>query len=689
MNSLQERLLPFMNPLLANSVRPDFDTVSITDFEPALEQVLKENRQLVSELISKGASTWDSLAYPLEEADDRLNKIWAVVSHYNSVLNSDELREIYKRLISLLTDYNTEMGQNVALYQAYQKLADRDDFSSLSQAQQQSIKHILRGFKLSGVALPESDKQTYSELKKKLSSLSNAFSENVLDATQAWTLHIDNKDQLPGLPDSTLQLLASLAKENDHESGYLLTLDAPCYLPVMTYCEDASIREKMYEAFMTRASEQGPDAGKWDNSKTIQDIMTARQALAKLLSFDNYAHQSLATKMAGSVEEVVTFLEQLADKGAEFAKQELEDLKAFAKQESGSDVFNIWDTAFYAEKLKQERFDISQEALRPYFPAPTVLNGLFEIVKRLFNIDVIAKPDVSSCHPDSCYYSIFSEGQEVAGFYLDLYARKNKRGGAWMSDCRSRRRLADGSIQLPIAFLVCNFTPPVDGKPSLLTHNEVTTLFHEFGHGLHHMLTTVDVAAVSGISGVPWDVVELPSQFLENWCWQEESLAMMSEHFETGEHLPKDMLDKMLAAKYFQNGMMMMRQIEFSLFDFLLHRDFSEKENNDVLALMESVRSKVAVIKPPEYTRFSHAFSHIFSGGYAAGYYSYKWAEVLAADAFSRFEEEGIFNPETGLDYKQQILEKGGSLEAVDMFVNFRGRKPSVDPLLKQAGMKV
>jgi oligopeptidase A len=689
MNPLRERLLPSMNSLLTDSVRPDFDAIAITDFEPAIEQVLKENRQLVSDLIAKGVDSWDELAFPLEEADDHLNKVWAVISHYNSVLNSDELREIYKRIIALLTDYNTELGQNFELYQAYQRLADRDDFSSLSQAHQQSIKHILRSFKLSGVGLHDAEKEKYSELKKKLSSLSNVFSENVLDATQAWTFHIESKDLLPGLPESALQLLASLAKESDHESGYLLTLDAPCYLPVMTYCEDTSIREKMYEAFMTRASDQGPHAGKWDNSETIHEILVARQAVSKLLSFDNYAEQSLATKMAGSVSEVVEFLEQLADKGSAFAKQELEDLKAFAKEESGSDEFNVWDSAFYAEKLKQKRFDISQEELRPYFPAPTVLHGLFEIVKRLFNIEVVAKPEVSSFHPDACYYSIYSEGEEIAGFYLDLYARKNKRGGAWMADCRCRRRLADGSIQMPVAFLVCNFTPPVDGKPSLLTHNEVTTLFHEFGHGLHHMLTTIEVAGVSGISGVPWDVVELPSQFLENWCWQEESLAMMSQHHETGEPLPKAMLDKMLEAKHFQNGMMMMRQIEFSLFDFLLHRDFTETENNDVLALMDYVRNKVAVLKPPEYSRFSHAFSHIFSGGYAAGYYSYKWAEVLAADAFSRFEEEGIFNTQTGLDYKEQILQKGGSLDAMDMFVNFRGRKPSVDSLLKQAGMKV
>ena len=678
-----------MNPLLTDAIRPDFNAISIADFEPAVEQVLSDNRQLIAELIANGADTWESLAYKLEEADDRLNKVWSVVSHYNAVLNSDELREIYKRLIALLTDYNTERGQNVELYQAYQRLADRADFETLGQAQKQSIKHILRSFKLSGVALPADAKAEYSELRKKLSTLTNVFSENVLDATQAWNWHFEDKTALPGLPESTLQLLASLAKENGYDSGYLLTLDAPCYLPVMIYCDDATIREKIYQAFTTRASDQGPHAGQWDNSQTIQEILIARQALAKLLSFDNFAEKSLATKMAGSVDEVVEFLEQLADKAGAVAKQEFEELKAFARSISGSDEFNIWDSAYYAEKLKQQRFDISQEELRPYFPVPVVLDGLFEIVKRLFAIDVKLRSDVSTFHDDAHYYSIYSQGKEIAGFYLDLYARKNKRGGAWMADCRIRRKLADGSIQLPVAFLVCNFTPPVDGQPSLLTHSEVTTLFHEFGHGLHHMLTTVEVAGVSGIAGVPWDVVELPSQFLENWCWQVDALPLMSQHYQTGEPLPKAMLDKLLEAKYFQSGMAMMRQIEFALFDFLLHRDFSEQENNDVLALLDYVREKVAVMKPPVYTRFSHAFSHIFAGGYAAGYYSYKWAEVLAADAFSRFEEEGIFNPQTGMEYKECILEQGGALEAIDMFVNFRGRKPSVDPLLRQAGIKV
>jgi oligopeptidase A len=681
-----------MNPLLLETALPPFDQISINHFEPAIDEVLKDGRHLVEQLIEQGANTWDTLAYPIECADDRLNNIWSTVSHYNAVLNSDELREIYKRLISKLTEYQTEMGQNTQLCEAFQQLADSDEFEALNVAQKQSIKHVLRGFHLSGVSLPEDQKQQYSVLKNELSTLTNNFSENVLDATQAWTQYIEDKSALAGLPESALQLLESLAKEQGHSTGYLITLDAPSYIPVMTYCDDAKLREKLYEAYLTRASDQGPNAGKWDNSNNIQQILCARQSLAKLLSFDNYAERSLATKMAQSPDQVIKFLEQLADKGLNVAKQEIDELKAFAKSEYGLEKLNSWDTTYYSEKLRQQRFNISQEDLKPYFPVSVVLQGMFDIVEKLFDIKVTENPKVATFHEDARYFSISSGGEEIAGFFLDMFARKNKRGGAWMADCRVRRRLSDGSLQLPVAFLACNFTPPVDdesGKSadSLLTHNEVTTLFHEFGHGLHHMLTKIEVAGVSGIAGVPWDVVELPSQFLENWCWQEESIAMISQHHETGESLPKDMLDKMLAAKHFQSGLMMMRQLEFALFDFLLHRDFSVDTDFDVLALLEGVRDKVSVLRPPEYARFSHSFSHIFAGGYAAGYYSYKWAEVLAADVFSRFEDDGVFNVKTGQDYKQKILEVGGSLEAMDMFVNFRGREPSVEPLLKQAGI--
>ena len=682
-----------MNPLLADAALPLFDQIKLEHFEPALDKVLSDSRELVDTLLNKKRFTWQDFVYPLESADDRLNNVWSVISHYNSVLNSDELREIYKRLIAKLTEYSTEMGQNKDLYDAYQSLADSDEYQTLNQAQKQAIKHTIRGFKLSGVALEDAEKEEYSKLKKEMSELTNSFSENVLDATQSWTLYFEDESALKGLPESALQLLESQAKAQGHESGYLITLDIPSYLPVMTYCDDASIREKLYQAYLTRASDQGPDAGKWDNSENIQRIMSCRQSLAKLLSFDNHAERSLATKMADTPEEVVEFLEQLSEKAIDYARKEVEELKAFMMEEYGVSELNSWDVAYYSEKLRQARFDISQEELKPYFPVPVVIQGMFDVVGKLFGIEVKERPDVNTFHQDARYYSIYSEGEEVAGFYLDIYARKDKRGGAWMADCRARRRLDDGSLQMPVAFLVCNFTPPVlDEKgelaDSLLTHNEVTTLFHEFGHGLHHMLTKVEVAGVSGISGVPWDVVELPSQFLENWCWQEESIGMISRHHQTGEALPKALLDKMLAAKHFQSGMMMMRQLEFALFDFILHRDFAA-DNTDVLAILESVRDRVAVIKPPAYTRFSHSFSHIFAGGYSAGYYSYKWAEVLAADAFSRFEEEGIFNSETGRDYRQKVLEVGGSIEAIDMFTNFRGRKPSVEPLLKQAGITV
>jgi len=677
-----------MNPLLSETALPLFEQIKIENFEPAIDEILSDNRKLIKRLLAASSATWDSLVYPLESANDRLNNVWSVISHYNAVLNSDALRDIYKRIISKLTEYQTEVGQNEALFQAYKRLAESAEYATLNGPQKKVIDNSLRDFKLSGIGLNAEDKQQYSELKQMLSSLTNHFSENVLDATQGWTKYIETSEQLAGLPDSALQLLSSLAKEQGHESGYLLTLDIPSYLPVMTYCENAELREELYKAYLTRASDQGPNAGKWDNSENIQKIMSTRQTLAKLLSFDNYAQRSLATKMADSVDEVMTFLEQLADKAFPVAKKEFSELEVYAKETFGQASLESWDVAFYSEKLRQERFDVSQEELKPYFPVPVVLNGMFEVAKRLFDIEVKARPDIKTCHADSHYYSIYVNGQEVSGFYLDLYARKNKRGGAWMADCRVRRRLADGSLQLPVANLVCNFTPPVEGNDSLLTHNEVTTLFHEFGHGLHHMLTQIEAADVSGIAGVPWDVVELPSQFLENWCWQEESIPLISRHFETGESLPKALLDKMLAAKYFQGGMAMMRQLEFSMFDFQLHRDFSEADQTDVLDLINTIRKKVSVKLPPEYTRFSHAFSHIFSGGYAAGYYSYKWAEVLAADAFSRFEEEGIFNKETGESYKHEILEVGGSKDAMDMFVAFRGRKPSVDPLLKQAGIQ-
>ncbi len=674
------------NPLLQNTALPAFDLIDIEQFEPAIDQILADNRALMSERILNAERTWDDLVYPLESADDRLNNAWSVVSHYNSVLNSDALREIYKRLVAKLTDYQTEIGQNRDLFEAYKAVAESESFASLSGPQKKAIENTLRDFRLAGVDLDADKKQQYSNLKKELSALSNQFSENVLDATQGWNKWFDDKTLLPGLPDSALDLFASLAREQGKEGGYLLTLDIPCYLPLMTYCDDRELREELYIAYTTRASDQGPNAGQWDNSDIITKLLERRQELARLLGFKNYAERSLATKMAGSVDEVVDFLRQLADKSFSVAKAEFKELSAFAKQQGGPDQLEMWDIAYYAEKLRQARYDLSQEALRPYFPAPVVINGLFAVVKKLFDVEVAVASDVKTYHPDVNYYRIFKDGEEIAGFYFDIYSRKNKRGGAWMADCRVRRNLDDGHVQRPVAFLTCNFTPPVDGEPSLLTHDEVTTLFHEFGHGLHHMLTRVDVADVSGINGVPWDVVELPSQFLENWCWQPESIGLISAHYQTGEPLPADMLEKMLKAKNFQSGMQMVRQIEFALFDFLLHRDF-EAGKTDVLQLLDEVRSEVSVKLPPAYSRFTHSFSHIFAGGYAAGYYSYKWAEVLSADAFSRFEEEGIFAPHVGEAFLEEILQVGGSRDALEMFEAFRGRAPSVEPLLTHSGI--
>ncbi len=676
------------NPLLQSSQLPDFAAIKLEHFEPAITSLLAESRDLVKRLEQVDAPDWHNFALPLEEANDRISNAWSVISHYNGVLNSDALRDIYQRLVAELTAFQTEFGQNEALFKAYEALAQSEAFEQYSEAQKTAVEHALRDFKLAGVALPPAEKQRFADIKKRLSELSTRFSENVLDATQGWTKYFEDADALPGVPESALSLLAQQAKQQGKESGYLITLDFPSYLPILMYCENRALREEVYEAFATRASDVGPNAGKWDNTPLITEILTLRQELSSLLGFANYAERSLATKMADTVDEVVEFLDDLANKSVVMARNEFAELEAFARELDGLESLESWDVTYYAEKLKQRDFSISQEELKPYFPAPKVIEGMFTIVSRLFGIEVKEAAVQNVYHEDACYYEIFREGEVIAGFYLDMYARKDKRGGAWMADCRTKRCRADGQAQLPIAFLTCNFTPPVGEQPSLLTHNEVTTLFHEFGHGLHHMLTRVEVADVSGIAGVPWDVVELPSQFLENWCWEPEAIPLISAHYETGAPLPTEMLDKMLAAKHFQSAMMMVRQLEFATFDFLLHRDF-DGDDFDIQALLDRVRDKVSVKKPPAYSRVPQSFSHIFAGGYAAGYYSYKWAEVLAADAFSRFEEEGIFDQQTGEDFRREILEVGGSRDAHAMFVAFRGREPSVEALLRHSGITV
>ncbi|MGM0774133.1 MAG: oligopeptidase A, partial [Pseudomonadota bacterium] len=630
--------------------------------------------------------TWETLAQPMQATEDRLERAWSVISHLNGVMNNDDLRKVYKNCLEKLTEYSTELSQNAELCDAYKKLAESDEFGKLNEAQRKSVENTLRDFHLGGVDLPEEKKKRYADLSMELSELSNRFSDNVLDATQHWFRHITNVEELAGVPESALDGAKQAARQKDLD-GYVITLDFPSFYPVLTYCENRDLRREVYEAFVTRASDMGPDAGTWDNTPVMAEILKRRHAMAQLLGFNNYAERSLATKMARSVDEVLDFLNQLAAKSKPMAEQEFADLKAFAKDTYGVEDLQAWDIGYFSEKLRHQRYDISPETLRPWFPVNKVVPGLFAVAEKLFDVQIEARPDVETWHPDVTAYCISRNGEPLAWFYFDLFARQGKRGGAWMADCRVRWRNLRGQLQLPVAFLTCNFTPPVNGKPSLLTHDEVTTLFHEFGHGLHHMLTQVDVLDVSGINGVAWDAVELPSQFLENWCWNPESLALIASHYETGEPLPEDLLQKMLAAKNFQSGMAMVRQLEFSLFDFRLHAEFTNEAPTNPLEMHRKVRSEIAVVQAPAFNRFPNSFSHIFSGGYAAGYYSYKWAEVLAADAFSLFEEHGIFDPETGKAFLHNILEKGGSREPMELFKAFRGREPEVDALLKQSGI--
>ncbi|MFM5523223.1 oligopeptidase A [Aeromonas jandaei] len=676
------------NPLLSMDSLPPFSQIQPDHVQPAVTQAIADCKQKIKDVLAHTEPhTWDSLIAPLEEVNDRLARIWSPVSHLNSVLNSEPLRAAHDACLPLLSEFQTYVGQHEGLYQAYLALSESDDFPRLGGAQRKEIQNTLRDFRLSGIGLPAEAQQRYGEIQARLSELASRFSNNVLDATQGWHKLVADDAELAGLPESVLAAARQMAELKGKE-GWLFTLDIPSYLPVMMYADNRELRAEMYEAFTTRASDQGPNGGKWDNSAIMTELLTLRSELARLLGFANYAELSLATKMADKTSQVVDFLTDLAAKSLPQGKAELEEIRAFAAEQHGQSELAAWDIAYYAEKLKQHKFSISDEQLRPYFPANKVVKGLFEVVKRVFGMKVRERLGIDTWHPDVRFYDIFDSEDELRGsFYLDLYAREHKRGGAWMDVCLGRRYRQDGSLQKPVAYLTCNFNGPVDGKPALFTHDEVVTLFHEFGHGIHHMLTRIDVAGVAGINGVAWDAVELPSQFLENWCWESEALAFISGHYETGEPLPADLLEKMLTARNFQAAMQMLRQLEFALFDFRLHQEFDPAKPDQIPALLGEVRSQVAVMTPPAFNRFQHSFSHIFAGGYAAGYYSYKWAEVLSADAFSRFEEEGIFNPATGQSFLQNILEKGGSKEPMELFRAFRGREPKVDALLRHSGI--
>ncbi|MCL1095417.1 oligopeptidase A [Shewanella kaireitica] len=675
------------NPLLKSAKLPPFSSIKPEHIQPAVEQGIANCRAKIDEVLQNtGTFTWDNLVAPLDDVDDELGKIWSPISHMNSVVSNDEWRAAHDACLPLLSEYGTFVGQHQGLYQAYKSLAASAEFASYSQAQKKMIENSLRDFELSGIGLSDSDKLRYGELVKRMSELTSGFSNQLLDATQAWSKLITDETELKGLPESAIAAAAAMAEAKEQQ-GWLFTLDFPSYLPVMTYSENRELREECYRAFVTRASDQGPNAGEFDNGPLMDEILALRHELANLLGFDSFADKSLATKMAETPAQVLAFLTELAARSKTQGETELKELKQFAASEYGATDLAAWDLSFYAEKLKQHRYEISQELLRPYFPEDKVLSGLFYTVSRLFGLKVEEQKQFDSWHDDVRFFHISdSSGEHRGSFYLDLYAREGKRGGAWMDDCRARRATSAG-LQDPVAYLTCNFNAPVAGKPALFTHDEVTTLFHEFGHGIHHMLTKIDVGGVSGISGVPWDAVELPSQFMENWCYEEEALAEISGHFETGEPLPKEMLDKMLAAKNFQSGMMMLRQLEFSLFDFKMHLEFDPAAGAQIQEKLNEIRDLVAVVKAPDFNRFQHGFAHIFAGGYAAGYYSYKWAEVLSADAFSLFEEQGIFNAETGKRFLENILEMGGSEEPMELFKRFRGREPKTDALLRHSGI--
>ncbi|BEN28000.1 oligopeptidase A [Serratia marcescens] len=677
------------NPLLTPFSLPPFSAIRPEDIVPAVQSALADCRAAVERVVAQpGPFTWDNLCQPLAESDDRLSRIWSPIGHLNSVKNSPELRAAYEQALPLLSEYGTWVGQHEGLYQAYRSLKEGAAFEALSVPQRKAVDNALRDFELSGIGLSADKQQRYGEIVARLSELGSTYSNNVLDATMGWSKLITDEAELSGLPESALAQAQAMAQAKEQD-GWLLTLDMPSYLPVLTYADNRALREEMYRAFATRASDQGPNAGKWDNSEVMAETLALRHELAQLLGFDTYADKSLATKMAESPEQVIGFLSDLAKRARPQAEQELAQLRAFAKQHYDVDELEAWDITYYGEKQKQHLFSISDEQLRPYFPEQRVVEGLFEVVKRIYGITAKERKDVETWHPDVRFFDLFAADGELRGsFYLDLYARENKRGGAWMDDCVGSLRKADGTLQKPVAYLTCNFNRPLGDQPALFTHNEVTTLFHEFGHGLHHMLTQIDTAGVSGINGVPWDAVELPSQFMENWCWEPEALAFVSGHYQSGEPLPKAMLDKLLAAKNYQAALFILRQLEFGLFDFRMHFEYSPEKGAQILPTLAEVKKMVAVVPSPSWGRFPHAFSHIFAGGYAAGYYSYLWAEVLSADAYSRFEEEGIFNAETGKSFLDNILSRGGSEEPMALFKRFRGREPQLDAMLRHYGIK-
>lgn len=675
-----------MNILLQKTKFPLFDKIKYQDIEPALDNILADNRMQLAKLLDKKKFTWNDLIVPIEEMDDRLSHMWSPISHLNSVMDSTELRAIYNRCLPRLVKYHTEISHNTKLYNAVKSIAKRETFKKLNKIQRRIIKHEIRDFKLAGVALNKKDKEEFAALQQQLANLTTKFSENVMDATRSWYCHVTDKKMLSGLPKHIITMAGHEAK-NKKIKGWVLTLDFPVYYAVMTYADDRALRKKMYHAYVTRASDQKPSNKKFDNSKIMQGILEIKLKLSSLLGFENFAQYSIATKMAKNTKQVVDFLTKLAERALPYAKKEMQQLKQFVRDKYKVKKLESWDISYYSEKLRKQNYAITQEELRPYFVEQNVMQGLFAIVEKLFGYKIKLHKNKNVWHKDVKYYEIMKNNKVVAGFYVDLYARAHKRGGAWMDECRVRRKLPSKKIQLPIAYLTCNFSKPAKNKPSLLTHDEVTTLFHEFGHCLQHLLTKIDYPEVSGINGVEWDAVELASQFMENFAWQKEGLDLIAKHYKTNKQLPENLYQKLIASKNFHAAMQMVRQLEFALFDFRLHQECNPRKKNQIQIILNQVRKKISVIPTPAFNRFQHSFSHIFAGGYAAGYYSYKWAEVLSADAFAKFEETGIFNRKTGREFLTCILEKGGSEDAMELFKKFRGRKPNIDALLKSCGL--
>lgn len=678
-----------MNPLLDFSGLPRFEAFEPEYVTPAVDELLTANRALISRLATENAvPIWENFVAPLEDANEKLHRAWGQVGHLNAVMNSPELREVYNANLPKVTQYYTELGQHQGLFEKFKQLKTGPGFARLNRAQRAIVEHELRDFRLGGAELSADKKTRFLAIREKLSALSSRFSDNLLDATNAFAHYVGSEEGLRGVPADVVQT-AREAAQQDGKPGWKFTLHAPSYVPVMQYAEDRALRELMYRAYSTRAAEF--DHPEWDNSQLITEIVALRRELAQLLGFANFAEYSLEPKMAASPQQVLQFLNELAAKAKPCAERDLTELKAFAREELELADLEAWDIAYASEKLRLARYAFSEQEVKQYFPESSALPGMFGLIETLYGL-TIRPDDASKWHPDVRFFSIFDQGNKIVGqFYLDPYARPSKRGGAWMDDAISRRRIADG-IQTPVAYLNCNFAGPAgqaDGtkRPALFTHDEVITLFHEFGHGLHHLLTRIDELGVSGINGVEWDAVELPSQFMENFCWEWEVLEPMSSHVESGNRLPKALFDKMLAAKNFQSGMQTVRQLEFALFDMHLHYDFDVRGERSVRELLDDVRRQVAVIFPPAFNRFTHSFSHVFAGGYAAGYYSYKWAEVLSADVYSMFEERGVLDPATGGRFRDEILAVGGSRPALESFVAFRGREPKIDALLRHSGM--